>query len=127
MRLVLTEHAVARYQDRVKPWLDPADAEHEIHRLAANVEPVPEVEFLNGDEEFDCYVELAPGIALACVADSAQLTAVTCLIRTGQNQAERRSRRHEKRVRKQRARAQKRREQIARRLGQSKRGSDEWD
>lgn len=70
MGLALTSHAIRRYQERVKPALELAACEEEIHRLATtahitNDRPFPIPDDVDGDTlltEPGGYMELAPQI-----------------------------------------------------------------
>jgi hypothetical protein len=123
----LSPHAIERYIERVKPSLQgvpksKALAREEIHRLiVAAGEVTPEIDYIEGREQFDCYLEIAPGIAL-CLRhmDRDTLLAVTTIIRGSAHPAAVRRRRAEKRKKKKASQAAKRRERIARKVGQAR-------
>jgi hypothetical protein len=121
MNIRVSEHAVERYIERVKPTFNLKTARAEIERLLEGQEPVPYVEYVHRREMFDAFIELAPGICL-CLRhlSSDTMEAITTTIRTGATPAERQRKRKEKRERKRRSQAQKNRERFARREGRAK-------
>lgn len=118
----LTTHALDRYIERVKPHLDRAEAKVEIQRLLSVApDPTGRCDYVDEGEQFDAYIELAPGITLGLRHESDHsLTAVTTMIRTGENHSTKSQRRHEKRRRRRKAQAQKRRERLDRQNGRAK-------
>lgn len=123
MKIGVTDHAVSRYIDRVKPHFTFKQAKDEILWLVKreDAEIVPTLDYHDEERQFDAFIELAPGIALCCEAQgNNKLVGVTTIIRTGARPSVIRTRRREKRKRKQVSRQQKYREQIARKRGEAR-------
>lgn len=105
--MIATDHAVQRYQERVKPALDAAACKAELEALLA---VAPEVERpawcsvdANAGHPADRYLELADGILAAAAGG----ICVTVMVRSGLGERERANRNR----RKARERRRKRRRQ----------------
>lgn len=110
MRIDISDHAVARYVDRVKPHFDRDIAKQELARLLGFGEFTHECPWHLNVDGCDSYMVLSDGIALGLKRHHAQKwVAVTCLIRGEMAPEFRASRNHEKakRRRDKRARSQK--------------------
>jgi hypothetical protein len=119
----VSDHAADRYVERVKPSLTRKQARREIEGLAKLAgEPQPYCRYAPEQMEFEAYLELAPGIAIALRPhDRDTMLVVTTIIQGSSTPGEVRRRREEKRKRKQKSRAQKRKERIARKTGRARR------
>jgi hypothetical protein len=94
----LTRHAIDRFNERVRPTLEPDQAENELHRLLALGQRVEHLDWYFCDDPSempDYFLELSDGIALAIKNGYA----MTCLTRGGFADAAREFR-HQKRRKK---------------------------
>lgn len=71
-----TEHAVRRYQERVKPQLGEKQAGEELEALADLGQPIPRPEWWMPDTEGGLFLEIAPD-AVALVRNACVVTVVT--------------------------------------------------
>lgn len=106
MRVFLSKHAVARYQERVRPTVELDRAEAELRALISACEPVlgPVPEGYDPLEPSDGWLEVSDGVLLACQKKGADLVATTVLVR-GMGYEKRRRREAKRKRRRARARA----------------------
>lgn len=102
MRVVLTNHAVGRFHERVKSHLTHAQAKAELIALTEMADTLCEDCPLETDateieDAHAGYLEVAPGIWLALVKRDDGLTAITCLTHSAFSEQTRRRRNAEKR------------------------------
>jgi hypothetical protein len=99
--VAVTDHAVARFRERVRPGLGLRDAERELLRvlcLAVIAERRPS--WADSHSEVVAWALLGDGIAFPLVADSAgELVVVTCVTRGGASEDVVAARRREKAAR----------------------------
>lgn len=90
----LTDHAVERYQLRVRPALTIAQVREDLERLMAFGKFVekPPAWVVPDDDRADGYLILAPGVCLAVVQERHCRVAVTCLTNMGLSDETRRKR-----------------------------------
>lgn len=109
MRVTLTEHAVQRFQERVRPGLGLAMARAELRRLVdahAEVCEPPGWYFEGGRHaRADTLVRIGPDILLPCATRDGRLFALTVVCRGLLGDDERAYRRRCKRVERERKRA----------------------
>lgn len=94
MRIALTEHAIERYVERVKPHLELAEARAELERLADMCPgpSEPPAHLRERRDDADAFAEIAPGIWLVLLNGRA----LTCLTNAGLSEAARRNRNRRK-------------------------------
>jgi len=84
--VTLSQHAIERFNERVRPTLDRLQAEEELRRLLPFAQEVRDldwhVDIYKYEAPPDYYLEISDGIALAVHGR----TAVTCLIRNATSQ-----------------------------------------
>ncbi len=79
--LPITDHAVARYREKVKPALSPDACRAELGALIEQADkPVSEPPW-PWPGQAAAYLPIAPGVALALEPDGNKLVAVTCIAR----------------------------------------------
>ena len=123
MKVSFSEHAVARCVERVKPWLDPADAEFELYTLArlGSVHAERPAGVPETSEGGDSWLVISDGIVVPLKRNTATTVLVRAVLpaemREGRNKARKKARR------KRRDRETSRQPRIARR---HLKGAEEW-
>ena len=107
MNVALTDHAIARYCERVKPALDPQQAEGELLALMEQGRVISEPAWRVDFPSTDCYLELCDGIVLALSRERKGYIATTTLTRGGSSSS-RREDRNKRKADRRRARRTKR-------------------
>lgn len=82
----VTDHAVWRYQERVRPGLELADARRDLLRLLKGCEVTTDLPDWTRDREdrVDAVAVLSDGVVLALIRErGSKYRAVTCLVRGG--------------------------------------------
>lgn len=81
VRIGLTDHAIQRYVERVKPQMLRRHAQAELERLVEMAgEPGPVPDWMRPKVPCQALV-LSDGIALVIVSEDGRLTAATCMVR----------------------------------------------
>ena len=109
MKVTLTEHAVQRFNERVRPGLSIAQARTELRRLVAeHAEPCAEPPrwYFEGEQaRADTLVRIGPDILLPCATRDGRLFALTVVCRGLVGDQERAYRRRRKLAERERKRA----------------------
>lgn len=108
--IYLTEHAIERYHERVKPALAPEQARREAITLARRAEPTrdrPRWWYQRqGDDVLEAWAYVTEGIAFGLVKRDNGWVALTCCTAGGMSDVVREARRRRKRIAKARRRDQ---------------------
>lgn len=106
----LSDHAITRFHERVRPSLPRRQAKRELDRLiAVAAEPVAEVPFCTS-KKADAWLVLCDGVALPLAQTGKGYVAVTCIVAGTLSARERRRRNMRRRSRRHRRRMEKRTE-----------------
>lgn len=80
MRLIVTEHAAERYQQRVKPAMDHSHCVEELDRLCRGLEFTSTPPEGKPEDGYQLYAECAPGIWAAGVENRGRLFVRTVIV-----------------------------------------------
>lgn len=115
MKIVLTQHVVDRYVERVKPALTREMAEHELRVLCYRTTFVAKRPgwVISRMHDFDLYGEISPGVCVTGHREKHLLILRTCLTNCGMNDLQRARKNRQRSSRTSAARLRKRRELAA--------------